>query len=56
MPKWVIFREIIVMQKFRQNASFSRKNNVKIEILQTNLQFDDFFRENNEFYYCSMWY
>ena len=45
------------MQKYRQNDSFkkqnsafSRKNNVKIKILQSNFQFDDFFRENNEFY------
>ena len=58
MPKWVIFRETIVMQKFRQNdsfikqiSSFSRKNIVKKTILQTHRQFDDFFRENNEFYF-----
>jgi len=45
------------MQKFRQNDSFniqnsafSRKNIVKIKILQPNFQFDDFFRENNESY------
>ena len=34
----------------REN-SFPRKKIVKIKILQTNLQFGDFLRENHEFYY-----
>ena len=36
MPKWEIFRETIIMQKFRQND---------LPIDKTNLQIDDFFRE-----------
>ena len=50
------FRETIVMQKFRQNdsfikqyLSFSRKNIVKIKILQTKLQFDNFFVKTTNF-------
>ena len=37
--------------------SFSRKKKlVKIKILQMNLQFDDFFRENDEFYFYRVAY
>ena len=61
MPKHTIFREnnavikkkSVKMMLLEKKIRFHGKKLVKIKILQMNLQFDDFFRENDEFYfYC----